>query len=103
MSDSPPPGVRQRAPKKKAAAEKAPSASAPALGSEDELLQKKVHSVPVKAQSQLGHKLGLLVVTVLAFVTRFWKISHPNEVVFDEVHFGKVWFPRGGLARWAGD
>jgi dolichyl-phosphate-mannose-protein mannosyltransferase len=28
--------------------------------------------------------------TLLAFVTRFYGISHPNQVVFDEVHFGKV-------------
>lgn len=36
------------------------------------------------------YQLGLLIITALAFVTRFWGISHPNEVVFDEVHFGKV-------------
>jgi len=36
------------------------------------------------------YKLALSVITVLAFVTRFWGISHPNQVVFDEVHFGKV-------------
>lgn len=29
------------------------------------------------------------VVTILAFVTRFYKIHHPSQVVFDEVHFGK--------------
>jgi dolichyl-phosphate-mannose-protein mannosyltransferase len=29
--------------------------------------------------------LGL---TVVAFAVRFWRISHPNQVVFDEVHFG---------------
>ncbi|KAK1986559.1 dolichyl-phosphate-mannose-protein mannosyltransferase [Colletotrichum cereale] len=33
--------------------------------------------------------VGLFITTALAFVTRFWGISHPNEVVFDEVHFGK--------------
>ncbi|KAF4997591.1 hypothetical protein F66182_16333, partial [Fusarium sp. NRRL 66182] len=27
--------------------------------------------------------------TVLAFATRFWMINYPDEVVFDEVHFGK--------------
>ncbi|KAG0245442.1 hypothetical protein BGW41_000069 [Actinomortierella wolfii] len=27
--------------------------------------------------------------TLLALLTRFYKISHPDEVVFDEVHFGK--------------
>lgn len=36
------------------------------------------------------YKLALLVVTVLAFVTRFYGINHPDQVVFDEVHFGKV-------------
>lgn len=30
-----------------------------------------------------------LLVTALAFVTRFAYLSHPAEVVFDEVHFGK--------------
>jgi dolichyl-phosphate-mannose-protein mannosyltransferase len=40
--------------------------------------------------SEWDFKLGLVVITVLSFVTRFWGISHPNEVVFDEVHFGKV-------------
>jgi dolichyl-phosphate-mannose-protein mannosyltransferase len=36
------------------------------------------------------YQLGFIITTILAFVTRFWGISHPNEVVFDEVHFGKV-------------
>ena len=36
------------------------------------------------------YRIALVILTVLAFVTRFWGISHPNEVVFDEVHFGKV-------------
>ncbi|OAA48750.1 mannosyltransferase PMTI [Metarhizium rileyi] len=35
------------------------------------------------------HWLAFSLTTILAFVTRFWGISHPNEVVFDEVHFGK--------------
>lgn len=35
------------------------------------------------------HQAAFTVVTILAFITRFWGISHPNEVVFDEVHFGK--------------
>ncbi|KAH7358777.1 dolichyl-phosphate-mannose-protein mannosyltransferase [Plectosphaerella cucumerina] len=42
-----------------------------------------------KKESDLEYRIGLVVTTVLAFVTRFWGISHPNEVVFDEVHFGK--------------
>lgn len=36
------------------------------------------------------YKATFVLMTVLAFITRFWGISHPNEVVFDEVHFGKV-------------
>ena len=36
------------------------------------------------------YKLALAMITAIAFVTRFWGIGHPNEVVFDEVHFGKV-------------
>ena len=40
--------------------------------------------------SQWEYKAALVVVTILAFITRFYGISHPNQVVFDEVHFGKV-------------
>ncbi|KAK8139876.1 glycosyltransferase family 39 protein [Apiospora sp. TS-2023a] len=41
------------------------------------------------AGSEWDYKIALAVITVLAFLSRFWGISHPNEVVFDEVHFGK--------------
>lgn len=40
--------------------------------------------------SEWDYNIALVVITALAFVTRFWGIGHPNEVVFDEVHFGKV-------------
>jgi len=40
--------------------------------------------------SEGEYKITMVIVTALAFLTRFWGISHPNEVVFDEVHFGKV-------------
>ena len=40
--------------------------------------------------SEWDHRIALTIITALAFVSRFWGISHPNEVVFDEVHFGKV-------------
>lgn len=26
--------------------------------------------------------------TILAFIVRFYRIGHPDQVVFDEVHFG---------------
>ena len=59
----------------------------PASG--DELL----HHLPKQSSgitSEWDYKLALTVITAVAFVTRFWGIGHPNEVVFDEVHFGKV-------------
>jgi hypothetical protein len=43
-----------------------------------------------KPPSEIDYHVGFVVMTALAFLTRFWGISHPNEVVFDEVHFGKV-------------
>ncbi|RAL09238.1 dolichyl-phosphate-mannose-protein mannosyltransferase [Aspergillus homomorphus CBS 101889] len=42
-----------------------------------------------RPQSEWSYWLAIAVLTVLAFITRFYKISYPNEVVFDEVHFGK--------------
>lgn len=63
-----------------------------------------------KAQKRTGpgnereYKATFVLMTVLAFITRFWGISHPNEVVFDEVHFGKVcsdgaWRPAEGIGQ----
>ena len=46
--------------------------------------------LPQAVTSEWDYKLALGVITLLAFTTRFWGIGHPNEVVFDEVHFGKV-------------
>jgi dolichyl-phosphate-mannose-protein mannosyltransferase len=45
---------------------------------------------PATSNSELSYRIAFTVITALAFLTRFWGISHPNEVVFDEVHFGKV-------------
>eukprot|EP00741_Cyanophora_paradoxa_P012248 tig00020603_g11835.t1 len=40
--------------------------------------------------SSKDNSLGLvLIICILAFATRFWMLSNPPEVVFDEVHFGK--------------
>lgn len=55
-----------------------------------EHLDNVIESSKKVATSDWDYKLGLFVITILSFVTRFWGISHPNEVVFDEVHFGKV-------------
>lgn len=54
-------------------------------------------SVAAKPQSEWNYRLAMAILTVLAFITRFYKISYPDEVIFDEVHFGKVWFcPNNG-------
>lgn len=52
-----------------------------------------VHKVKYPPTSLRGrewnYQAALAVLTVLAFLTRFWGINHPDQVVFDEVHFGK--------------
>lgn len=53
--------------------------------------------VPPRASKEWDYKIGLGVITALAFVTRFFGISHPDEVVFDEVHFGKVGCSLNGM------
>ena len=48
-------------------------------------------NLEIKSQGpEWDYRIAITVITFLAFLTRFWGISHPNEVVFDEVHFGKV-------------
>ena len=56
----------------------------------EELLDSTIASTNNAVSSQWDYKLALAIITFLSFLTRFWGISHPNEVVFDEVHFGKV-------------
>lgn len=79
------PGVRQRG----GQTSKKQSTTPPQPRS-DEVIE----SLRQKVSSQWDYKAALAVITVLAFITRFWGIGHPNEVVFDEVHFGKVRNPR---------
>ena len=74
-------GLRQRG----AQTPKKQSTAAPSSKS-DEILDGLKESVT----SEWDYKAALGVITVLSFITRFWGIGHPNEVVFDEVHFGKV-------------
>lgn len=61
-------------------------------------VEKKIHLTP-KAVSlsnptklpepEYKYKLALYFITAVAFISRFYSINYPNEVVFDEVHFGK--------------
>ncbi|KAF9894258.1 hypothetical protein FE257_007760 [Aspergillus nanangensis] len=53
------------------------------------LLSPTTQGVTPKPRSEWDYRLAITVLTVLAFITRFYKISYPDEVVFDEVHFGK--------------
>ena len=85
---SPAGSIRQRAGKDK----KRPVSPNP------EALAEKVANVvekgkpykPVQQGNEWDYKLAITIMTALAFVTRFWGIRHPDQVVFDEVHFGKV-------------
>ncbi|PRT56827.1 Dolichyl-phosphate-mannose--protein mannosyltransferase 4 [Wickerhamiella sorbophila] len=43
----------------------------------------------VASSSNYVFLIAKLIVTAISFVTRFHKLEFPNEVVFDEVHFGK--------------
>jgi dolichyl-phosphate-mannose-protein mannosyltransferase len=86
-------GLKQRGgPKKKASHQDLNSAnlSAPSPGKVIVRAKEQVKDVAEKAGSQWDYKLALAILTVLGFLTRFYGITHPNSVVFDEVHFGKV-------------
>ena len=61
---------------------------APPAPSDNAVLNSKTEAKA--GSSEPAYWATFAIITVLAFVTRFWGISHPNEVVFDEVHFGKV-------------
>lgn len=76
-------GLRQRKPREK-------SSSPDAVDRVSSKATEKHITVSTKAKGETAHKITFSLITLLAFATRFWGISHPNEVVFDEVHFGKV-------------
>lgn len=64
----------------------------------DDALNKAFLQAQQSQPNEWDYKLALAIITILAFITRFFGISHPNEVVFDEVHFGKVYlFPNQQL------
>lgn len=99
MRGESPLGVRQRAgggptvkqPKSPALG----STTAASISTDDEVhskiaKQRSAGTGPFKKPSQKGYRIALILVTIVSFITRFWKIHHPNQVVFDEVHFGKV-------------
>jgi len=83
-----PTGVRQR-PGKEGKRPRTPNPETP-----PEKLAGVVSKARYPSASSSGrdwdYKAAVAVLTVLAFITRFWGINYPDQVVFDEVHFGKV-------------
>ncbi|KZF23902.1 glycosyltransferase family 39 protein [Xylona heveae TC161] len=65
-----------------------PTPSTPRNGTADHG-NKTIQSAKEPERSGWGYKAALVLISALAFATRFWNLGHPNEVVFDEVHFGK--------------
>jgi dolichyl-phosphate-mannose-protein mannosyltransferase len=48
-----------------------------------------ISSSSASADSEKAFDICFTLITVLAVLTRLYKIHEPNQVVFDEVHFGK--------------
>ena len=84
---SPAATLRQRAPKKQISS---PDINGSRDKDVDSPISKTQDAVKEAVKSEWDYKLALVVLTILAFLTRFYGITHPNQVVFDEVHFGKV-------------
>ena len=80
--------LRHRGPQKEKA-----KANGKAADQVDDFLNTVIETSKEAATTQWEYKLALAIITILSFITRFWGINHPNEVVFDEVHFGKVRIP----------
>lgn len=59
-------------------------------GKADVSMDAVLDSTKQAVTKEWDYKLALTIITTLSFITRFLGITHPDEVVFDEVHFGKV-------------
>lgn len=81
------PALKQRGPKKRGTT---PIPEILQNGDNDAFLDQTQKQVLESAKSDWDFKIAFAVVTILAIITRFYGISHPDQVVFDEVHFGKV-------------
>ena len=92
MSTQSPAGLRQRGAKDKKGVKGVDGEAMNGSTVEDVKRQAKA-----AVKNEWDFKLALSIITLLAFVSRFWGISHPDQVVFDEVHFGKVSRMRFGL------
>ncbi|KAJ2720816.1 Dolichyl-phosphate-mannose--protein mannosyltransferase 4 [Coemansia sp. Benny D115] len=63
------------------------SSKAAAVGSTTKVASKTRE--PVGSFVRNSSRYAFTAITALSFVTRYWKIWDPAQVVFDEVHFGK--------------
>ncbi|KEZ44580.1 Dolichyl-phosphate-mannose--protein mannosyltransferase 4 [Scedosporium apiospermum] len=82
-------GVPQGSLRQRNVPRKSVSPAPPAARSDDDVLDTLAKTKAKPAPSETSYRVAFGLITGLAFLTRFWGISHPNEVVFDEVHFGK--------------
>lgn len=91
MSSSPAPAVRQRKGEKKGrSSTPQPDGLTNGSATHSDGIDGLKQSAEKVVKSDWDYKLTLAVITMMAFGTRFWGIGHPDQVVFDEVHFGKV-------------
>lgn len=81
------PALKQRGAKKRGTT---PIPESIQNGDVDTFLETAQKQVQESVKSDWEFKVALAVITVLAVITRFYGLSHPDQVVFDEVHFGKV-------------
>ena len=78
-------GLRQRTP----AATRRHSAISTDQDDDEPKMRKVKVAKKALQQSAWGDSALIALITLLAFITRFYAIHNPNLVVFDEVHFGK--------------
>ncbi|KAF9952125.1 hypothetical protein BGZ70_000719, partial [Mortierella alpina] len=67
----------------------APAKATPSVTGIDDNEPKKLVTSVFSASEKHHSLLVLLALTLVALASRFYKIHEPDEVVFDEVHFGK--------------
>jgi dolichyl-phosphate-mannose-protein mannosyltransferase len=82
-------GLKHRGPKKRPSHQDLNGGNS-ATSTPSKVVVKAKQEIKSQVGSQWDYKVALVVVTLLGFATRFYGITHPNSVVFDEVHFGKV-------------
>jgi dolichyl-phosphate-mannose-protein mannosyltransferase len=91
---SSPAGVRHRGPKEKI---RPTTPNTEPAEKPSKAIEKAKPNFKPRKSSEWDYRIAISIITILAFVTRFWGINFPSQVVFDEVHFGKVWIDMRGF------